>query len=262
MEQQQFINSIKDGAIACMKKYKILASLTIAQAIQESGGGTSQLAVEANNLFGIKRWGYPDYVTLPTTEYTNGQETTVNADFRKYGSWTDSINDHAAFLLENSRYSNLVGCTDYNQACVLISQDGYATDPNYTNSLLQIIKEYDLQQYDILPQENTQIEELQGLLNKLGYRDKNGNVLVVDGSPGPLTKSAAGKAVLTRGCTGNLVKWLQNKLISLGFSCGPCGVDGSFGYATQLAVQRFQAKYGLVPDGSVGPLTWAMLLSL
>lgn len=152
MEQQQFIDSIRDGAIACMKKHGILTSLTIAQAIQEYGWGTSKLAVEANNLFGIKRWGYPSYITLPTTEYVNGQEVAVNADFRKYDNWIESINDHNAFLLENSRYNNLRGCTDYMQACQLIQQDGYATDPNYSNALINIIKQYNLQQYDVIEQ--------------------------------------------------------------------------------------------------------------
>lgn len=265
MEKQDFITSIKDGAIQCMKQYKILASLTIAQAILESGWGTSELSVKANNLFGIKRWGYTNYITLPTTEYVNGQPIIVNADFRKYSSWSESINDHAAFLLENSRYSNLIGCTDYIQACQLIKQDGYATDPNYANTLIQIVKENNLNQYDVIYQGDPIIKSFQHACNLVGVLDENGNPLAEDGYAGVGGHTryvVANKVWIHLNSTGELVKWLQNTLISKGFSCGSYGVDGSFGYDTLTAVQHYQAKNNLVPDGSVGKLTLTKLLGL
>lgn len=261
MDKQTFIDQIKGGAVSAMNKYGILASLTIAQAILESGWGESQLTKAANNLFGIKRWGYPDFIELPTTEYRGGQPVTEQAEFRKYPSWDYSIADHTAFLLQNDRYKNLVGVKDYKQACILIQQDGYATDPNYSNLLIQIIEENGLQKYDSGIPSNPVIASIQQLCNSIGIKDSNGRALDVDGSFGPCTKSAVAKLpVLKRGSTGQFVKWLQQRLINFGFSCGACGVDGSFGYCTLVAVQNFQAKSGLAPDGMVGPLTLAALL--
>jgi flagellum-specific peptidoglycan hydrolase FlgJ len=97
LDTLQFINSIKDYAIQTQKDYNILTSLTLAQAVLESASGTSELAINANALFGIK-WsetcGYDKYLKS-TKEYENGQEITINAYFRKYNSWQESIIDHA-----------------------------------------------------------------------------------------------------------------------------------------------------------------------
>ena len=56
------------------------------------------------------------------------------------------------------------------------------------------------------------------------------------------------------------VKWIQERLIDLGFSCGTCGADGDFGYCTLVAVQNFQANNGLASDGKVRQSTLQMLL--
>jgi hypothetical protein len=263
VDKQEFINQVKDGAVSAMKNQKILASLTIAQAILESGWGESELAKAANNLFGIKRWGYLDYVEMPTTEYRSGEPNQEKAEFRKYSSWDYSIADHTAFLLQNDRYKNLIGVKDYKQACTLIQQDGYATDSNYANLLIQIIEENDLQKYDSVTPANPVIASIQMLCNSLNIRDYNGNALVVDGISGPFTSSALSKLpLIKKGSRGELVKWLQERLIDLGFSCGPCGADGDFGYCTLTSVQNFQAKHGLSTDGIVGPLTLKALLNL
>lgn len=65
--------------------------------------------------------------------------------------------------------------------------------------------------------------------------------------------------VLQQGCTGDDVKELQNDLITLGYSCGSCGADGSFGSDTKAAVMSFQGDCHLVKDGSFGPATNAAL---
>src|SRR5690242_882218 len=104
----EFISLIKEGAINAQKQYGICASMTIAQAILESGWGKY---IVGNNIFGIK-WqegcGY-DKQLLPTTEYRNGEKISIQDWFRKYDNLDDSIFDHAQFLIKNSRYSNLLG---------------------------------------------------------------------------------------------------------------------------------------------------------
>lgn len=262
MDEQTFINKVKGGAVATMKKHGILASITIAQAILESGWGESQLTKTANNLFGIKRWGYPEFVTMPTTEYINGQPVEEQAEFRKYPSWDYSIADHTAFLLQNDRYKNLIGVTDYKQVCSLIQQDGYATDPGYSSSLIEIIEDNELHAFDSAAQASSIIASIQNLCNGLKVRDSNGRALTVDGLLGPSTKSAIFKLpVIRRGSKGNFVKWVQTRLIDLGFNCGACGADGHFGYCTLTAVQNLQSKHGIKANGIVDHLTLGALIN-
>ncbi|MDF2804562.1 MAG: N-acetylmuramoyl-L-alanine amidase-like protein [Anaerocolumna sp.] len=108
---------------------------------------------------------------------------------------------------------------------------------------------------------NPVIASIQKLCNTLGVRDNSGNILSVDGIAGSCTNSAISKLPLVRrGSKGELVKWIQERLIDLGFSCGPSGADGDFGYCTLAAVQNFQTKRGLTAYGIVGPLTLSALL--
>lgn len=151
--QQQvkdFINKIVPFAIADMQKTGILASLTIAQAILESGYGLSKLTINANNLFGIKAdkyWTGQSYI-CNGFEYINGKrKDDIPIKWRKYPSWAESIADHSAFL-HLKRYSNILNCKDYKKVCDNIRLDGYATSPSYTSSLIGLIEQYKLYQYD------------------------------------------------------------------------------------------------------------------
>lgn len=147
---EQFLDIIHASVVRDMKKTGILASLTGAQALIESNKGNSGLTRKANNLFGIKadkRWTGP-FVVMKTKENVNGQLITVDARFRAYNSWEESINDHSNFLLVNKRYSNLIGVTDYKTACILIKQDGYATSATYTQTLISTIEKYNLYLWD------------------------------------------------------------------------------------------------------------------
>lgn len=106
------------------------------------------------------------------------------------------------------------------------------------------------------------IRDLQIALNAQGYTDENGNKLIEDGFPGKHTLVSASKCLVKRGAKGEIVKFIQKRLIKLGFSCGSCGADGDFGYGTQTAIQNFQASRGLSNDGIVGQNTWKALLGL
>ncbi|MDO1605948.1 glycoside hydrolase family 73 protein [Lactobacillus sp. YT155] len=143
-----FINSVANGAVNGWKKYKVLPSVTIAQAILESAWGGSALTTKANNLFGIKGRYNGQYVTMPTWEVINGHSVMVNAEFRKYPSRGVSMEDHGNFLTVNSRYRNLIGVTNYRTVTKLLQQDGYATDPAYPGKLNSIIETYGLTKYD------------------------------------------------------------------------------------------------------------------
>lgn len=137
---QQFIDKIKPYAIKDMKESGILASLTIAQGIIESNKGNSGLTAQANNLFGIKGSYNGQSVKMWTTEYYNGIKTRVLADFKKYPSWLESLNDHSAFLKKYKRYASIIGETDYKKACQKMGANGYATAPDYGQTLLKCVE--------------------------------------------------------------------------------------------------------------------------
>jgi len=141
--QKDFIAKVGALAAADMVKSGILASLTVAQAILESGWGTSALATNANALFGIKadsRWNGRVYSTTTKECYDGVNFVTVDALFRAYDSWEHSLDDHSAFLTGSSRYAAVIGETDYKKACAAIHAAGYATAPDYAEKLINIIE--------------------------------------------------------------------------------------------------------------------------
>lgn len=149
-KQIDFIMQISMGAVEGMRKYGVLPSVTMAQAILESGWGKSGLTKASNNLFGIKAGGSwsGDVVAYPTREYVDGKYVDVTADFRAYDSLDASVEDHGAFLAGLDRYKNIIGVKDFRKVCRLLQQDGYATAPNYADSLIALIEQYDLAAYD------------------------------------------------------------------------------------------------------------------
>ena len=150
MTDKEFLSLIKDAVIMDMHNTGILASLTAAQAFIESNKGSSQLAkAPNNNLFGIKGSYNGQSVTMKTKEYVNGAYVVVNAAFRKYPSWAESIADHSAmFIRLKSRYGNLIGEKNYKEACRKVQADGYATAPAYADTLIRTIEKYNLQEWD------------------------------------------------------------------------------------------------------------------
>lgn len=149
--QKTFIEQIGNAARKYYPQYKILPSLTIAQAIKESGWNKSQLSSKYFNFFGMK-WNTKcgtDYVEMNTKEYKNGQYVTVKAKFRKYSSFEEGIKGYYDFIYSYKRYANLIGETDPETACRKIQADGWATSPTYASSLYKdyIIK-YGLTAWD------------------------------------------------------------------------------------------------------------------
>lgn len=148
----EFIERVVDGSVSGYKKYGVYPSITIAQAILESGWGKSGLTARANNLFGVKADGSwsGGYIEMETREVFNGQEVFITARFRAYESWKHSLEDHGLFLVENSRYSQhgLFSAKDYIGQAYALQSAGYATDPEYPILLISIIQQYGLDKYD------------------------------------------------------------------------------------------------------------------
>lgn len=145
-------------------KSGILNSVTAAQMILESGYCGTDLALGANNCFGMKCtlsnntwssvWDGKSKYTKRTEEQTaSGKVYYVTADFRKYPCVEDSIKDHAGYLLgamngSKKRYEGLTSAPDYRTAITIIKKGGYATDVKYVDKVCSIIERFGLDKYD------------------------------------------------------------------------------------------------------------------
>lgn len=228
---EAFLAKLKPYVIEDMRKSGILASLTASQAFIESSKGNSGLTQKANNLFGIKGSYNGQNIKMWTTEYYNGTPQRVLAAFRAYPSWAESIADHSDLFNRLDRYKNLRGLRDYQLACKYVKEDGYATSPSYTSTLLSCINKYKLYLWDA-----------------------------------EVTGTSAGSAnvkqlpVLKLGSRGEYVLAWQKFLNINGYHAGI--EDGIFGKNTEYAVKQWQTAHAEVcgeADGIIGRKTWASI---
>lgn len=205
MTNKEFIEQIAAAALKYYPTYKVLPSMTIAQACLESGWGKTGLAKDCHNYFGMKWTGTcgTDYKEYSTQEQKpDGTPYTIRAKFRKYPDTAAGIKGYYDFI-NYARYKNLQGQTDYRESCQLIKSDGWATDIKYPSKLLSIIEQYNLWQYDlqavypkgptgsITPDSNfLAIVWLQNGLNTCLAGVKDFASLVVDGDYGAKTRAA------------------------------------------------------------------------
>lgn len=135
-------------SVDSIKEAGLKPSVAFAQAIHESGGGTSGLAEKNNNLFGIKGTYKGEGSSWSTWEdYGNGS-VTIDATFRSYPSKVESVLDYIDLITENSRYSRAVNAETPLDSITAIKNGGYATDPLYIAKVMNVIDSYDLTQFD------------------------------------------------------------------------------------------------------------------
>jgi len=141
---RQYIEKYKDIAIEQMQKWKVPASITLAQGLLESAAGRSRLATEGNNHFGIKC-------------HSSWKGGRIYADdeksdecFRRYRTARESYEDHSVFLANGQRYRSLFNLklTDYKGWAKGLKAAGYASNPVYAQSLINLIERYELYRYD------------------------------------------------------------------------------------------------------------------
>lgn len=140
----KYIRKYKGLAIEEMKKFKIPASITMAQGILESGNGNSTLARKAKNHFGIKC--HKDW----KGKSMKWDDDARNECFRKYNSVNESFRDHSEFLSDRDRYASLfkLKITNYKGWAKGLQKAGYATNKSYAKLLIKIIEENNLQRLD------------------------------------------------------------------------------------------------------------------
>jgi len=140
----QYIKKYASLAVLEMHKYKIPASITLAQGVLESGNGRSKLASKSNNHFGIKCH----------TGWKGGRvyhdDDEKGECFRKYKYVESSFKDHSKFLSGRRRYASLFKLrkSDYKGWAKGLKKAGYATDKKYPKKLIKIIEDYKLYEFD------------------------------------------------------------------------------------------------------------------
>lgn len=148
----RYIDQYKELAILKMYQYKIPASITLAQGVFESACGTSRLARDGKNHFGIKchkEW-IGDTVRIDDDE--------LQECFRKYERVEDSYNDHSLFLTSRPRYAGLfqLNVMDYKAWARGLKAAGYATNPKYADRLIDLIERFNIAQWDTLCQQRAE----------------------------------------------------------------------------------------------------------
>ncbi|MBO4907374.1 MAG: glucosaminidase domain-containing protein [Bacteroidaceae bacterium] len=143
-DRWHYIETYRDLAIEQMQRYRIPASITLAQGLFESNAGKSELARRYNNHFGIKKgvnWNGPTVMM---------RDDAPNDLFRVYSSPRASYEDHSLFLRNNRRYAILFTyrINDYRNWAHGLKRCGYATDPQYAQKIIDVIEKYNLSQFD------------------------------------------------------------------------------------------------------------------
>ncbi len=150
--EEQYIQRFAKIAVEEMEKYKIPASIKLAQGLLETGGGQSRLAKEGNNHFGIKckeEW------TGKSMKHT---DDAPNECFRVYDNPKESFEDHSKFLAYRKYYTNLftLDMKDYKAWAHGLKKAGYATNPRYAYILISKIEKHKLYEYDNATSSNIQ----------------------------------------------------------------------------------------------------------
>lgn len=234
-QRATFLQKVAPIAIRQAKKHgdKLYPSVCLAQAIHESGWGTSKKMVRANALYGIKvgksayhfgnAWDGDAYNTV-TTEYydANKQIATKITDwFRAYKDIESATEDYMDMLCHCQRYKKALNQSSPYASIKAIVDGGYATGPDYVTAIMNIISVYNLTKYDC------------------------GEILLVN----PYERRTS---LMKVGSRGESVKWLQWELNRRGAKLKE---DGIYGEQTKLAVLLYQKDHGLVQDGICGPVT-------
>jgi LysM repeat protein len=154
---EQYINTYKNLAISEMKRSGIPASVILAQGILETENGNSELVKISNNHFGIKcksTW---------TGETVTHTDDAPDECFRKYSKAEDSYRDHSDYLKATPRYASLfqLDPSDYKGWAYGLKRAGYATNPRYPEILINNIEKYNLQQYDLIAPNDSDIAVVQ-----------------------------------------------------------------------------------------------------
>ncbi len=153
-QKEYFISQLVPSAQKLQREYGVFASVSLAQAALESNYGTSQLSAKYNNLFGVKTdMSDNQAVNLPTLEFIDGEMVERSERFKVYQSWEDSMRAHAELIYygtswNSEYYADVKNGQTYKEQAEGLQSAGYATDPDYTRKIIEMIETWELHQYD------------------------------------------------------------------------------------------------------------------
>ena len=167
----KYLSKFVPIAIEEMKKYKIPASITLAQGLLESGYGEGRLAVKGNNHFGIKCHKEWRGKTIYHDDDKKGE------CFRKYNDPKDSYRDHSLFLTMRPRYAFLFdyNIKNYKHWAYGLKKAGYATDKKYPLKLINLIERLNLSRFDRYSK--NKIKKDSNIIELFFYRVAKGDTL-------------------------------------------------------------------------------------
>lgn len=148
---EEYIARFKDLAMFGQLSSGIPASVKLGQALVESQGGESELAVNANNHFGLKcRNCSENEAYLKTDDEYDKYGNLVYSKFYRFNTPEDSYAAHTQRLTTDTRYRSLFSNDriDYRAWAYGLQKCGYATNPKYAERLIAIIEKYNLQRFD------------------------------------------------------------------------------------------------------------------
>lgn len=233
-----FINKTSAWAQAEERAHGVPASVAIAQSMLESGMGESLLTKNAHSWFGIKcssatsphQTGcYP----IKTTEYdANGNPYTTTAQFRKYANPEKSFIDHGYFLSRLSRYRRAFDFTSNPDRFIFeVHMGGYATDPQYANKVINLMRSYNLYRYNVTAPSSGQSE----LVIRPQPRVNVGSTAYVTGL---LSPGGGGRSVSTQALTPT--GWSTSQRATSG-TRGEFSLPLTYGTST-VGVTRFRVQ--------------------
>ena len=170
----EYINTYKDLAIAEMLRTGIPASIKLAQGIHETSAGTSELVKKSNNHFGLKCKAEWNGMTVTHTD------DAPNECFRKYEDPKDSYKDQSNYLKNTPRYASLfeLDPTDYKAWAWGLKKAGYATNPKYSQILIKLIEDYDLQDYTMIALGKLKPGQETLAKNEIKSENKNSEIII------------------------------------------------------------------------------------
>lgn len=146
--RRTFLVALTPVALESAVQHCIPPSVTVAQAVLESGWGRSGLAKRHNNLFGIKSGSAENGVALKTREVVNATERMERHRFRRFEDWSASVTHHNQLLENDPRYAAARPHWDHWPTFIAAIGPVYASDPAYVSRVAGLVRQYRLDEWD------------------------------------------------------------------------------------------------------------------
>ena len=169
MTKEQYIAWVAPRIVLDSLSRNLLPSPRIAQACFEPAYGTSDLAIKANALFGVKandQWDGPVYNKVSGECYNGKDYVAKPSDFQAYSSWEESIYWQGWYLEnrcttmkyhpERKHYAELIGNRDYKDCARILQEKKYGTSPEYAQRVITYVEKHNLTQYDSMTREEAE----------------------------------------------------------------------------------------------------------